>query len=249
MSGLKLCSRQVNIPYYINDIDINIYSIEELGYYLYNHVYLVDEEFFNDSLIDYIDDVLQQKFIADGIRQARAKGSSLVEIISYVAKSSSYYAADELAKFQKELDLIGTKSGVERLKAKADILMNCQKYRSAFQCYNYILLKRRDSKLGPEFYGNLYNNMGVVCANMFMYKDAAEYFKQAYKQNRSLTILKHLIMVDILMEKPEVLHKDVETYNISDKMVRECRIRINDASSVEKEVDIDKYIHEYRIDN
>ena len=55
MSGLILCSRKSDIPYKIPDASINIYSIEELSYYLYNNAYFLDENFFSDELIDYIE--------------------------------------------------------------------------------------------------------------------------------------------------------------------------------------------------
>ena len=44
----------------VTEINKNIYSIEELNYYLYNYLYLVDEEFFSESLIDYIENELDE---------------------------------------------------------------------------------------------------------------------------------------------------------------------------------------------
>ena len=54
MSGLMLTQTQSDVPYFIKEIGKNVYSIEELSYYLYNHLYLVDEDFFGDDLIEYI---------------------------------------------------------------------------------------------------------------------------------------------------------------------------------------------------
>lgn len=52
MSGYILC--QVNgqkNPYYISNISTNIYSIEELCYYLYHNIYLLDETIINEQLL------------------------------------------------------------------------------------------------------------------------------------------------------------------------------------------------------
>ncbi len=35
MQGIRLCSPQAKIPYHIEDMELNIYSVEELAYYLY----------------------------------------------------------------------------------------------------------------------------------------------------------------------------------------------------------------------
>ena len=44
MSGYILCQvKRAKNPYYISNISTNIYSIEELCYYLYHNIYLLDE--------------------------------------------------------------------------------------------------------------------------------------------------------------------------------------------------------------
>ena len=47
MGGMILCrSEYSKIPYYIEGADINVYSIEEISYFLYNDIYLVGADFF-----------------------------------------------------------------------------------------------------------------------------------------------------------------------------------------------------------
>ncbi len=66
-------------PYYIKEINKNIYSIEELSYYLFNYLYLIDDQFFSEGLIDYIENELKQPHIASGIRQINANKGSFGE--------------------------------------------------------------------------------------------------------------------------------------------------------------------------
>ena len=42
------------MPYYIENISTNIYSIEELCYYFYHNIYLLDETILNEHLCDWI---------------------------------------------------------------------------------------------------------------------------------------------------------------------------------------------------
>ena len=52
--GLILCENiTAKNPYYIEELDINIYSIEELGYILYEHPLLVIEDFISTALFDF----------------------------------------------------------------------------------------------------------------------------------------------------------------------------------------------------
>ena len=85
MSDITMCTLHSEKPYYITEINKNIYSIEELNYYLYNYLYLVDEEFFSESLIDYIENELKQTTIATGLRQALNKNGNLGEMIAFVS--------------------------------------------------------------------------------------------------------------------------------------------------------------------
>jgi tetratricopeptide (TPR) repeat protein len=254
MSGFLLCTNHSDVPYYLNDIDKNIYSLEEIGYYLYNHVYLVDESFFSEELISYIEEELNLKLVADGIRQAKEQRAGLSALISYVVNATSYFSAEELVQLQKELELLGQKTGVERLKAKGDILLSNGKYRRAFTCYETILKKRWDSTLGNGFYGNVYNNLGIVCANMFKYKDAGECFRQAYKLTGNLGILKHIILNDYLVGNMAELEQDIRKYKVSDRMIAECEKKLADAKASirvdEKEPEqiIQKMLSAYRQD-
>jgi hypothetical protein len=51
MSGYILCqTKKAQRPYFIENISMNIYSIEELCYYLYHNLYLADHTVFNEEL-------------------------------------------------------------------------------------------------------------------------------------------------------------------------------------------------------
>ena len=50
MSGYILCQvRKAEKPFFIENISTNIYSIEELCYYFYNNLYLIDSSLINQK--------------------------------------------------------------------------------------------------------------------------------------------------------------------------------------------------------
>ena len=49
---------QAKKPYYIENIRINNYSLEELCFYLYNNACLIDESLLNERLLDWLRDEL-----------------------------------------------------------------------------------------------------------------------------------------------------------------------------------------------
>lgn len=50
MGGLILCRKKAEVPLYIELSNINIYSMEELCYYLYHNIYAINKSFFNEAL-------------------------------------------------------------------------------------------------------------------------------------------------------------------------------------------------------
>ena len=51
MSGYILCqTKKAEHPYFVESISTNIYTIEELCYYLYHNLYLVDQTIINEDL-------------------------------------------------------------------------------------------------------------------------------------------------------------------------------------------------------
>ena len=153
MNYITLCTIHTEKPYYIKEVNKNIYSIEELSYYLYNYLYLIDDTFFSDTLIDYIENELKQTTIASGLKQIIAKKGELGEKIAFVIKNSGYYSEREAEKLENHLVALCSKTTAERIKAKADILMDTDKYNMAINYYNSILNKAINTEL-PERKGN-----------------------------------------------------------------------------------------------
>ena len=115
MNDITLCTMHTEKPYYIKEINKNIYSIEELSYYLFNYLYLIDDQFFSEGLIDYIENELKQPHIASGIRQINANKGALGEKISFLIKNAGYYTEREAEKLENHLVMLSSKTAAERI--------------------------------------------------------------------------------------------------------------------------------------
>ena len=59
MSDYILCQvKRASLPFYVENISKNIYSIEELCYYFYKNIYLIDESIINERLCNWLKDEL-----------------------------------------------------------------------------------------------------------------------------------------------------------------------------------------------
>ena len=226
MNKLMLCTIHTEKPYYIKEVNKNIYSIEELAYYLYNYLYLVDQSLFSDSLLDYIENELNQQTIAAGIRQIVENQGGLGEKISFVIKNSGYYSEREAEKIENHLIMLSSKTSAERVKAKADMLMDNGKYNMAINYYNSILKKSVNNELPERFYGDVYNNLGVAYTRLFAYEEAAAAFRCAYRLNTSTESLESLLLCSILTGDEERLKVDQKKYGVSDTVINRIRSEV-----------------------
>lgn len=229
MSGLILCTKKTDIPYRISDANLNIYSIEELAYYLYNNAYFVDESFFSEELISYIEDKLNLKKIAQRLRYAIGQKIDFYELVMIIITGAKYYSENEIRGFEKELKSIGTKSMLERMKARAEMLYKNGKLSSAMQVYDNILSNRTYKKQSEEFYSDVYFGRARIHCRMFYFKEAIEELNEAYRLNNTLEILKSLIYAKLLYEKTFGIEADfTDELENNSEIVFSCKQELKD---------------------
>lgn len=237
MQGLRLCSRQAETPYYIEDMDLNIYSIEELAYYLYNTVYFVDNSFFNEKLAEYIQQELRFPKLAAKLKYSMGQKSAFADLILLVVREAQYYDEDEIKRLQKNLDIIGTKSLKERMKLRAEMLYQGGKLTGANEAFVNILNEKEHSaimtgnKENDEFYAGIYLGIGKIKVRMFYFTEAVEDLKKAYilypnKEFAGVLINAMLLNQDYQTNSKEELLQDIltelGTLTVEESLITEC---------------------------
>ena len=97
MSGYILCQTQkAKIPYYIENISTNVYSLEELCYYFYHNLYLVDESILNEQLCRWLQEELNLPKLAAKLRSLFTRNFSLEEFLYPVFKEINYLTYEEM---------------------------------------------------------------------------------------------------------------------------------------------------------
>ncbi len=236
MSGLILCSKKSDRPYFIRDAGVNIYSIEELAYYLYNNAYFVDDSFFTYELVDYIESELKLKKIAQRLKFAMGQKMNFAELIMIIVTGSMYYSEQELHLFEKELRAIGSKSMLERMKARAKMLYDNGKMSSAMQVYENILNNKTYKKQNEEFYSEIHQGIARIKCRMFYFMDAIEEFNEAYSLYNSESILKDMIYAKLIYAYIKGEKADFTDENVMNKeLVFRC---MEDFKSIKEQIEL-----------
>jgi len=197
MSGLMLSGKKAKNPFYIQEIDKNIYTMEELCYYLYNNIYMISYEFFTLELSDFIENELELTKVSENLRSHILKRSPYTLMIKTVLDGSFYYSENEKNILANELQILSKKSPGERIKDKADILLRNRRFESALKTYRS-LLERKDRELDEEFLSKLWNNIGIIYAKLFLYSDAFLCFSMAIDLCKKNEYIDNLIFSAIM---------------------------------------------------
>ena len=141
MSGYILCQvKRAKLPYYIENISTNIYSIEELCFYFYHNIYLLDSTILNEELCFWIRDQLGLKKLAENLYKHLDDDEMKVgDFILPVFKEINYLSLEEFRKLNQQIQQLAKEPEVLRQKRKGDYLMEHGKYVNAIKVYQKAL--------------------------------------------------------------------------------------------------------------
>ncbi len=205
MSELILCRQMLAaLPYYMEEAAINIYSLEELSYYIGEHLYLMEEGFMNAELCTWIDKELGLKALAEELRGILKRRGTLAEFIAPILRESYYFSPAETQQIVAALAQQENRSAYERGKLKADRYVVSHRYVSAIYEYHRLLdQKEQDETLA----GNVWHNLGKAYAGLFLFREAAFCFKSAYEQNQNPESLKECLYACRCMQDEEQFYE------------------------------------------
>lgn len=270
MEGFLICTgKRTNQPLFIYETKTNVFSAEELCFYIYENIEALDEKLFDDRLIMFLkrcdrEDIALQ---LETLLKADADMEKLVRtLLSYV----NYYGKVETEQLCVKVKSFEGQPVEERLKAVGDALLKSKKYAMAKKQYRRLLEMDVNEYMDAAFYGKIWHNLGVVYARMLYFKAAADCFKTAYEiypdDSIKMSLLKALKLNGdaeeyICMGNGEVRleewekqwqsdEKSVENYLLEEGRVQECmelyqRGQVNGYKESIREL-INKWKKEYR---
>ncbi len=180
MSNVRLCMGHLaKTPYHLKKIEKEIFSIEELSYLLRENAFLIDAELFSLSLADWmqkecgLSKIAQQ--LADMIRRHCAADTMVSLILEYTKDCTVEELSEVLTVVRGNEGL----SVYEKRLTGADYLLKQQQYYGALAEYESLLqdVPQADRMLRAH----ILHNKGVIYAKLFIFKDAAAIFEEAYR--------------------------------------------------------------------
>lgn len=208
MARVILCDTKVATTSYIfPNTKIEVFSYEELCYYVYNNIALISEEYVGRKMFDWIEKELGMEDLALKLRVVKEKESTdLTDLLTTILTHKEFYTIPEVKEFILQIERMKGLSAPQFRKKQADGFLRYRKYVKAASVYDEILDQYPDMK-NDKLLGSIYHNRAVALANNFELEEAMKSYEKAYELTGDKTSIYQYLLLMATM-KPQA---DVET--------------------------------------
>ena len=227
MSGYILCqTKKAEIPYYIENISTNVYSLEELCYYFYNNLYLIDESILNERLCRWFQEELDLPKLAAKLRPLFARNFSLEEFLYPVFKEINYLTYEEMKSLNMQIQKLAEESPLLRAKCKGDALVENDMYVQAIQVYQKLLENENLEEVREGFTQTVYHNLGCAYSYLFQMEKAVECFRRAYEGSRTRKALEVYLLAVGVTRTPAEYQNLVRRLGVEKEVLQDIKMRL-----------------------
>lgn len=222
MSKVYLCKGvYAKTPFYVEKQSLNLYSFEEVCYYIKENTCLLDKSIMTPAFIRFLGGECEVEEIERELKTVLHRKKSLSDFCECILRADGNTEVEELEGILENISKSESLDVYEKRKSNADYFVRKKKFFRAMLEYRRLLeeTEKKEVVLRSE----IIHNMGVIYANMFFYMQAKEFFLQAYEMNgreESLTYYLAAAKMSLDQEAYEVLlaekpihmelHKEVE---------------------------------------
>ena len=140
MSKLIVCTtKKASVPFTFLNTKVEIYTYEELCFYIYNNTVLISKSSLSEKLFDWIRNELEMPALADRLTGMVNKTSYAQELLVEILSAGNYYTSDEVKVYAEAWQKYKKLSPVQRLKLKADGYLGYRRYIKAANIYDDII--------------------------------------------------------------------------------------------------------------
>ena len=182
MSRVILCeTKQATTSYIFPNTKIEVFSYEELCYYIYNNIALIEEEYIGIPMFNWIENELGLMDLAKNLREMKGKeNTDLTDLLTAILTYREYYSIQEVKEFILQMERLKSLASPQFRKLQADGFLRYHKYLKALAIYDEILDRYPDMK-DDRLLGSIYHNKAIALANNFEWKEATEAYLRAYE--------------------------------------------------------------------
>ena len=206
MGRVILCETQpATTSYIFPNTKIEVFSYEELCYYIYNNIALIAEEYISTPMFNWIEECLGLSDLSESLRQIKEKETTdLTDLLTAILTYKEYYTIPEVKEFILRMERMKGMTPPQFRKMQADGFLRYHKYLKAAAIYDEIL-EQYPMMNNTKLLGSIYHNRAVALANNFELEEAMESYLKAYELTKNAgSIYEYLLLMATMRERADV---------------------------------------------
>lgn len=219
-SRVILCeTKGTETSYIFPNTRIEVFSYEELCFYIYNNIALISAEYIAAPMFNWIEQELGLSDLAAALREMKEKESTdLTDLLTAILTYKEYYTIPEVKEFILQMERVKGLAKPQFRKLQADGFLRYHKYLKAAAIYDEILELNPDLNQA-EFIGAIYHNKGVALAYNFEVAEAVECYLKAYELTGNARSLYEYLLLEAAMRDREDVEVLAKYYQAEDMLV------------------------------
>ena len=219
-------SKQSEKGYWIEEIRKNIYSLEEINYFLYHHIDLLYRDFFCDALFDFLDLELEEHELAEKLRKMSRSAAGTSQMVRCLLSESYYYNSRELSELTGLVAELDSFDQADRLKIQGEKAFKEGRYEAALESFLQILIRKGRDDHSDAFYAQIAYMAGKIYAYMLMVKMANSYFNYAYELYPDPMYARACMYMSMITGDDEEKLQSIVRYKMSDETLESIEDRV-----------------------
>ena len=234
MGEILFCNQPIAaMPYYIEGISWNVYSLEELCYYIENNTYLLEKDFMTEELCTWVGKEIKNEKLAERLRDILRMDGRLSEYVLAILVECGYTPKDTIREVVRLIREMEEKSDFECNKVRADRLMEKEKYLSSIYEYKNLLESDDAGEQPPQLIGNIWHNLGTAYARLFLFQEAIHCYERAYYLNNQEESLKASLMAYRCLKDEDGFMHTAKANGLSEEEITRLKNELSIASRSE----------------
>lgn len=246
MGNYILCRRPLSdVPFHIESVHLNIYSLEELCYFLSNNLALADEVVSDPMLTLWLSEKCGMK---ERIREYEAQGNGPDKTFSrllWIFGRSHYFSESQLRQLKLQMEALAELQPAAREKARGDALIRHGKYNRSIRCYEQISRMEDYAETDGAFRAGVSYQMGCAYARLFQAGRAAECFKKAYEADSSAAMLEAYLKAVYLEGGSEKMDREAKKMKLPPERLTAIHDSIRETRGKSLPPDPEKALNEW----
>ena len=211
MARVILCETKIaKKPFCFPSTGQNLYSYEELCYYIQQYPALFQEDFVTESLINWLREEIEANSLADQLVQLKRENVQTRIYVLTILEAYPYLSTRIIKDIIKHLDYLYLKDPWFQKKEYADALYQAGYVQLAKKLYDCLVDEIPKTEENKKPLGEVWHARGCCFAKDMQYQEAAYSFKQAVTFGGHNKSRKKYWLALYLNGEEETIKKDIE---------------------------------------